>query len=74
MARKQTTTYECDTCGKKVENGKALRSILVEVSRHGRSEAIERFDVCTSCQTNFAVWLGDFTLGRVDAEQFKRQP
>ena len=72
MSRKQTTTYECDACGKTVENAKALRSVMIEIGRHGRSEALERFDVCETCQGKLADWLGDFTQSRIDAEAFRR--
>ena len=55
------------------ENSRALRSVLIEVSRHGKSEAIERFDVCAPCQERFADTLDEFTQSRIDSSQFRRE-
>lgn len=51
MARKTTTVYSCDRCGKKVDRPKNLRRFDLSSPRRRFREV--NFEVCATCETEF---------------------
>ena len=61
MARKTTTEFSCDRCGRKVKSAKDLRRFQVVRVRHRRTgDEIAQADFCDSCESEFLAAVEPF--------------